>query len=122
MAGAVARRGPPRADAGLLRTHQPLRALRAGPRPSPGAGGRLMAARVPPKVMAKKLVRGLRPHHPDAHYLKKVFQHTRALLDIGAAPKAKRLPDLLTDAALLAFFNPIFPPPPPTHPRIPNLP
>jgi len=74
-----------------------------------------MAARVPPKVMAKKLVRGLRPHHPDAHYLKKVFQHTRALLDIGAAPKAKRLPELLTDAALLAFYNAIWHAHPRTH-------
>jgi hypothetical protein len=30
-----------------------------------------MAARVPPKAMAKKFVRVLRPQHPDAHYLKK---------------------------------------------------
>jgi integrase/recombinase XerD len=60
-----------------------------------------MAARVPPKAMAKKFVRVLRPQHPDAHYLKKVFQHTRELLDIGATPKAKRLPELLTDAELV---------------------
>jgi hypothetical protein len=53
--------------------------------------------------MAKKFVRVLRPQHPDAHYLKKVFQHTRELLDIGATPKAKRLPELLTDAELMAF-------------------
>jgi hypothetical protein len=47
--------------------------------------------------MAKKLVRVLRSQHPDAHYLKKVFQHTRALLDVGPARPAKRLPELLTD-------------------------
>ena len=67
-----------------------------------------MPTRVSPKTMAKKLVRVLRPHHPDYHYLKKVFQHTRALLDVGAAPAAKRLPALLTDAELVAFYNAIW--------------
>jgi integrase/recombinase XerD len=67
-----------------------------------------MAARITPKAMAKKLVRVLRPHHPDYHYLKKVFQHTRALLHVGAPPPAKRLPELLTDAELVAFYNAIW--------------
>jgi len=58
--------------------------------------------------MAKKLVRLLRPHHPDYHYLKKVFQHTRALLDVGAAPPTQRLPALLTDAELVAFYEVIW--------------
>jgi hypothetical protein len=47
--------------------------------------------------MAKQLVRVLRRQHPDYHYLKKVFQHTRTLLAINATPPAKRLPVLLTD-------------------------
>jgi hypothetical protein len=38
-----------------------------------------MSARVTPKAMAKQRGRVLRPPHPDAHYLKKVFQHTRVL-------------------------------------------
>jgi len=67
-----------------------------------------MPARVAPKAMAKKRVRVLRPHHPDYHYLKKVFQHTRALLAVGAAPAAKRLPALLTDAELVAFYKAIW--------------
>jgi len=58
--------------------------------------------------MAKKLVRVLRPQHPDAHYLKKVFQHTRALLDVGPARPAKRLPELLTEAELVAFYDTIW--------------
>ena len=45
-----------------------------------------MAARLSPKAMAKKLAHVLRPQHPDYHYLKKVFQHTRALVDVGTAP------------------------------------
>src|SRR5262245_55545516 len=67
-----------------------------------------MIDRVPPTVMAKKLARLLRPQHPDYHYLKKVFQQTRALLEIGAAPLAKRLPELLTDAELVAFYDAVW--------------
>jgi len=66
-----------------------------------------MAARVPPKTMAKKLVRILRPQHPDYHYLKKVFQHTRDLLAVGPAPRPKRLPALLTEAELVALYEAI---------------
>jgi integrase/recombinase XerD len=58
--------------------------------------------------MAKKLVRLLRTQHPDYHYLKKVFQHTRVLLEVGPAPPAKRLPALLTDAKLVAFYDTIW--------------
>lgn len=67
-----------------------------------------MAERVPPKAMAKKLVRILRPQHPDYHYLKKVFQHTRELLEAGSVPPAKRLPELLTDQELVAFYEAVW--------------
>jgi hypothetical protein len=68
-----------------------------------------MSERVPPKAMTKKLVRVLRPQHPDAVYLKKVFQHTRDLL--GAMPErpAKHLPELLTDTELDAFYQAVRP-------------
>jgi integrase/recombinase XerD len=64
--------------------------------------------RIPPTAMAKKVVRVLRPQHPDYHYLKKVFQQIRALLDVGTMPKAKRLPELLTDAELVALCEVIW--------------
>lgn len=67
-----------------------------------------MAERIPPKAMAKKLVRVLRPHHPDYHYLKKVFQHTRKLLEIGPVPQPKRLPELLTETELKAFYEAVW--------------
>lgn len=67
-----------------------------------------MAPRVPPTAMAKKLVRVLRPQHPDAHYLKKVFQYVRATLDVGPAAPTKRLPELLTEAELVAFYDAIW--------------
>src|SRR5215471_19463441 len=67
-----------------------------------------MASRLAPRAMAKKLVCVLRSQHPDSHYLKKVFQHTRALLDVGPARPAKRLPELLTEAELVAFYDTIW--------------
>jgi len=66
-----------------------------------------MATRLPPKAMAKKLVRVLRPQHPDYHYLKKVLQHTRALLAVTPSRQPKRLPELLTDAELVALYETI---------------
>jgi site-specific recombinase XerD len=53
--------------------------------------------------MAKQLARLLRPQHPASHDLTNVLHPTRALLEIGAAPLTKRLPALLTEAALGAF-------------------
>lgn len=67
-----------------------------------------MAERIPPKAMAKKLVRVLRRQHPDYHYLKKVLQHTRELLAIDAMLRTKRLPEVLTDAELVAFYEAVW--------------
>ena len=67
-----------------------------------------MVKRLPPKAMAKKLVRVLRAQRPDYHYLKKVFQHTRELLKVGPTPAPKRLPELLTDTELVAFYEAVW--------------
>ena len=67
-----------------------------------------MTTRLPPKAMAKKLVRVLRTQPPDAHYLKKVFQHTRTLLAVGPNRQPQRLPELLTDAELVALYETIW--------------
>jgi len=67
-----------------------------------------MPPRLPPKAMAKKLVRLLRVQHPDYHYLKKVFQHTREFLAVGPMPRSHRLPVLLTEAELVAFYAAIW--------------
>lgn len=64
-----------------------------------------MVSRLAPKAMATKLVRVLRLQHPDYHYLKKVFQYTREILEVGPAPPRKRLPALLTEAELVAFYD-----------------
>jgi integrase/recombinase XerD len=67
-----------------------------------------MPPRLPPKTMAKKLVRTLRAQHPDYHYLKKVFQHTRELLAVGPMSRGNRLPELLTETELVAFYAAIW--------------
>jgi integrase/recombinase XerD len=67
-----------------------------------------MPVRMPPKAMAKRLVRVLRPQHPDYHYLKKVFQHMRALLEVEPSRRPKCLPELLTEPELLALYETIW--------------
>ncbi len=67
-----------------------------------------MMERTPPKEMAKKLVQQLRPQRPDYQYLKQVFQHIRADLEVTPASMEKRLPELLTDQELTAFYDAVF--------------
>ncbi len=50
--------------------------------------------RIPPKEMAKKLVKLLRPNRPDYLYLKQVFKHTRQMLEVNVEKSRKRLPEL----------------------------
>jgi len=71
--------------------------------------------RTPPMVMAKKLVKLLKPERPDYLYVKKVFQHTRALLAVKKTKPEKRLPELLTDDELLAFYDAAWHTQNPTH-------
>jgi integrase/recombinase XerD len=61
--------------------------------------------RTPPMAMANKLARLLASERPDYQYLKKVFQHTRTILTVTKTKAEKRLPDLLTDEELLAFYD-----------------
>lgn len=61
-----------------------------------------------PKQMATRLTRLLRPERPDDAYLKKVFQHTRALLAVHPVKPKKRLPELLTDRELMAFYEAVW--------------
>ena len=68
----------------------------------------MVARSMPPKAMAKRLVRLLRPQRPDYPYLKKVFQHTRELLQIKPRKAQKRLPELLTDEELIAFYETVW--------------
>ena len=46
-----------------------------------------MGPQTPPKQMAQRLARVLRPARPEYAYLTKVFQHTRALLAVKPAAR-----------------------------------
>lgn len=50
----------------------------------------------------------LRPQRPDYPYLKKVFQHTRELLEVRPSKAKKRLPELLTDSELVGFYEAVW--------------
>jgi integrase/recombinase XerD len=67
-----------------------------------------MGRQTTPTQMAKKLARLLRSERPDYVYLKKVFQHTRALLAVRPTKVEKRLPELLTDTELVAFYEAVW--------------
>ena len=71
--------------------------------------------RTPPMQMARKLVRLLRAERPDHFYLKKVFQNARVLLEVKPAKAEKRLPALLTDRELVAFYESVWQARNPTH-------
>lgn len=47
----------------------------------------------------------LRPNRPDYLYLKQVFKHTRQMLEVSVEKSRKRLPELLTDSELVAFYE-----------------
>lgn len=68
----------------------------------------LTAERVAPKEMAKKLVKLLRPARPDYLYLKQVFKHARQMLDVSVEKSRRRLPELLTDMELIAFYEAVW--------------
>jgi integrase/recombinase XerD len=67
-----------------------------------------MVRQTTPTHMAKKLARLLRPERPDYAYVKKVFQHTRALLAVKPMKTERRFPELLTDAELVAFYEAVW--------------
>ena len=64
--------------------------------------------RIAPKEMAKKLVKLLRSSRPDYLYLKQVFKHTRQMLEVNVEKSRKRLPELLTDSELVAFYEAVW--------------
>ncbi len=70
--------------------------------------GEIKTGRISPKEMAKKLVKLLRPSRPDYLYLKQVFKHTRQMLEVNIEKSRKRLPELLTDKELVAFYEAVW--------------
>jgi integrase/recombinase XerD len=72
--------------------------------------------RTPPKKMGLRLAKILRKERPDPVYLKKVVKYIREELDmVGAQLPRKRLPELLTEAELVRFYEAVWNADDPTH-------
>jgi len=65
--------------------------------------------RIPPKKMAKQVVKLLRKQRPDPNYVKKIFQHVRDELGLkGGKVRSKRLPELMTEDELNRFYKAVW--------------
>lgn len=66
--------------------------------------------RVPPKKMAKQIVRLLRKQRPDPNYVKKIFQYVREDLELKKSDRiqSKQLPVLMTNDELKRFYEAVW--------------
>jgi integrase/recombinase XerD len=62
-------------------------------------------SRTPPKRKARQLAKHLRGEHPDYAYLKAVFRHLRAELEVEVQREAKRLPYVPTEAEIRRYYD-----------------
>lgn len=66
-------------------------------------------ARIPPKKMADQIAGLLRKQHPDANYLRKVFEYIREDLGIkGVTEKPKQMPELMSEEELKRLYNAVW--------------
>jgi len=65
-------------------------------------------ARTPARRKARQLAKYLRAERPDYAYLKEVFRHLREELGVEVARAPKKLPYVLTEAAIRAFYDAVW--------------
>jgi integrase/recombinase XerD len=66
-------------------------------------------ARIPPKKMANQIAGLLREQHPDANYLRKVFEYVREDLGVkGVATKPKRKPEIMSEEELNRLYKAVW--------------
>jgi integrase/recombinase XerD len=63
---------------------------------------------MPPKRKAKELAKYLRGERPDYAYLKSLFQHLRAELEIEIPKTAKKLPYVPTEEELKRYYDEVW--------------
>ncbi|MGH3510983.1 MAG: tyrosine-type recombinase/integrase [Pseudonocardiaceae bacterium] len=66
------------------------------------------AKRTPAKHKARQLAKHLRGERPDYAYLKEVFRHVRAELDIEVARQPKKLPYVPTEAEIRCYYDTVW--------------
>lgn len=64
--------------------------------------------RIPPKRKAKELAKYLRVERPDYAYLKSLFQHLRAELEVEIPKTAKKLPYVPTEEELKRYYDTVW--------------
>ena len=64
--------------------------------------------RTPAQHKARQLARHLRGERPDYAYLKEVFRHLRAELDIEVARQPKKLPPVPTEAEIRRYYDTVW--------------
>jgi integrase/recombinase XerD len=65
-------------------------------------------ARTPAKRKARQLAKHLRGERPDYAYLKEVFRHLRAELDVEVARQPKKLPYVPTEAEIRRYYDTVW--------------
>ena len=61
--------------------------------------------RISAKQKAKQLAKSLREENPDYNYLRELFRHLRAELDIKVEQKEKKLPYVPTEEDVCKFYE-----------------
>ena len=64
--------------------------------------------RTPARQKARQLAKHLRAERPDYIYLKEVFRHLRAELDIEVQREAKRLPYVPTEDEIRRYYETVW--------------
>ena len=64
--------------------------------------------RTPAKRKARQLARHLRGERPDYAYLKEVFRHLRAELDVEVQRQPKKLPYVPTEAEIRRYYEAVW--------------
>jgi len=64
--------------------------------------------RTPARQKARQLAKHLRAERPDYIYLKEVFRHLRAELDVEVQREAKRLPYVPTEDEIRRYYQSVW--------------
>jgi len=67
-----------------------------------------VSRRTPPKRKARELAKHLRGERPDYAYLKEVFRHLRAELDIEVVTAPVRLPYVPTEQEIRRYYQTVW--------------
>ncbi len=68
----------------------------------------MIIQRTPPKKKARELAKYLREERPDYNYLKSVFRHLRAELEVEMPKTNKKLPYVPTEDEIKRFYEAVW--------------